>query len=162
MPLLAFLFAACSTPPPRAYGIGDPIPLGPYTVSVTHSDTRNDGALGVLSVHFRLRCSTSPRDLNRFLDRYVDAFSARDSEGNKYRGFPAPDTPPRRNRPGGAAAIRQRAESPEERMANASAELERWTVVFVVPANARGFTLYVENRTPRSGQPGAATIALGH
>jgi hypothetical protein len=150
---LALVLAACSTPPPQAYGIGDPIPLGPYTISVTRPEIRSPDGLGVLSVRFRLRCSTNPQDLNRFMDKYIDAFSARDSAGNQYRGFPAPDDPPRTNRPGGVGAIRRHAED--------ATDLERWTVVFAVPANARGFTLYVENRTPQSGQPRVASVALG-
>lgn len=138
--LLALLLAACSTTPPRAYTVGEPIPLGPYTVSVAHTDTRNVGGLGLLSVHFRLRGSTSPRDVIRFMDKFVDAFSARDSNGNTYRGFPAPDASPKTSR--------------------VSTDIQMWTAVFSVPANARGFTLYVENRMRQTGQPSVASVAL--
>lgn len=153
MPLLALLLAACSSPPPRAYGIGEPIPLGPYTVSVTRVETKNTGSSGSLVVRLRLRCPENPRELSRFMDKYVWAFTARDSAGNEHRGFLTPDLPSRTGRPGSVGAIRSQAKEP--------ADLERWTVVFPVPADTRGFTLYVENQSPKAGQAGIATVALG-
>lgn len=160
MLLLALVLAACSTPRPQAYGIGHPIPLGPYLVSVEGSDLASWEDSAMLTVHFQLQCSTKPPDLKLFFRKYQDAFSLRDGDGKKYKGFPIPE-PKRGTDPASMLeALRKRAKTFEEMMANLGMDLERWTVMFVVPAYFHGFTLHIENRAPRPGQPRAASIDL--
>lgn len=157
---LALLFAACSAPPPQAYGIGHPIPLGPYVVSVEGSDLASWEDRALLTVHFQLQCSTKPPDLKLFFNKYLDAFSLQGGDGKKYAGFPVPE--PKRGMDSASMfeALRQRPKTFEEMVANLGMDPDRWMVMFAVPAYSRGYTLYIENRAPGSDQPRVASIDL--
>jgi hypothetical protein len=158
--LLALLLAACSSPPPRAYGIGHPIPLGPCVVSVEGSDLSSWADKALLTVHFQLQCSSKPAGLKLFFAKYHNAFSLRDGDGKKYDGLAFPE-PKRGMDPASMfEALKKRPKTFEEMMANLGMDPDRWSVMFVVPAYSRGFSLHIENRAPQSGQPSAASVDL--
>ena len=160
MLVLALLLAACSSPPPQAYGIGHPIPLGPCVVSVEGTDLSSWEDRALLTVHFQLQCSTKPPGMKLFFQEYRNAFSLRDGDGKSYKGFPFPE-PKRGTDPGSMfEALKKRAKTFEEMMANLGMDPDHWSVMFSVPAYSRGYTLHIENRARRAGQHGAASIDL--
>lgn len=155
--MLALLLAACSEPP-RAYQIGYAIPLGSYNIEVRRTTVTNLGDRGLLMVHFELWCARKPPDLRKFMNKV--RFSLRDRDGKKYDGAAIPEPSPGTDMSKVFEGMRKSAATIEERLTNMGLELEHWTAVFEVPANAHGFTLYVENRAPQPGQPRTATVAL--
>jgi hypothetical protein len=156
---LALVITGCSGPP-RAYGIGHPIPLGPYVATMEGSDFMAWENEGLLIVHFRLHCTTKPHDFERFANEYRTAFSLRDGEGKEYEGFMSPE-PARGMSP---SSLLEDMKNPpknfEEEMTRMGVDLERWQAFFTAPAYSKGYKLRIENEMRESGQAGVAVVDL--
>lgn len=157
---LALLITGCSTEPPKAYGIGHPIPLGPYVATVEGSDFRAWENKGMLIVHFQLQCTTQPCDFERFSREYMRAFTLRDGDGKEYDGFASPDRGSGMSEAGLVEGMRNPPSNPEGERSGTGLGPERWQAVFVAPTQSRGYKLHIENAMQESGQAGAAVVDL--
>ena len=153
----ALLITGCSTEPPKAYGIGHPIPLGRYVATVEGSDFRAWEDKGMLIVHFQLECAPKPCDFERFAREYMRAFTLRDGDGKEYDGFASPDRGPGASEAGLLEDMRSR---PNEETSGTGVELERWQAIFVAPTQSRGYQMYIENAMRESGQAERAVVDL--
>lgn len=157
---LALLLTGCSSGPPKPYGIGHPIPLGPYVATVEGSDFMAWENEGLLIVHFQLQCTAKPRDFEPFVREYSKAFTLRDGDGKEYEGFASPE--PARGR--SPSSLLEDMKNPpknfEEEMRRMGADLERWQAFFMAPAYSKGYKLHIENEMRQSGQAGAVVVDL--
>ena len=160
MVALALLITGCSSGPPKPYGIGHPIPLGPYVATVEGSDFMAWENEGLLIVHFRLQCTTKPRDFERFANEYRKAFTLRDGDGKEYEGFMSP-APTRGMSPSGLLEdMKNPPKNFEEEMTRMGVDLERWQAFFMAPAYSKGYKLHIENEMRQSGQAGRVVVDL--
>ncbi len=158
--LLAVATWGCSTGPPRAYGIGHPIPLGPYVVMVERSDVAAWGDQALLIVRLRVRCAATPRDFEPFANEYRKAFTLRNGDGKEYEGFVSPE-PTRGMSPSSLLAdMKNPPKNFEEQMTRMGVDLERWQAFFMAPAYSHGYKLHIDNAMRQSGQAGAAVVDL--
>ena len=146
--LVAIAAVGCS-PKPVVFSMGEPISLGPVTVTVTHTEVSAlSGQEQRLIVYYRCDQTTSVDAAREFWKLFLGRITVADGEGNEY-----PTMPPI---PAGA---RIRDSFPT---ALASGQPSReWIAVAKLPQRSRNLVLLIENPDRRARQASAAVIALG-
>jgi len=124
--------ACCKATP---FSRGEPIPLGPYSVTVNYVETeQGDDGNTLLSVHFRLvQVKTVERRLLPDTGPKPPRFTVVDRDGREYRF----------------------------KSMKAGSDSEDWVIRFSVPPERGGFSAVINNPAPRGGQPCVATVPLG-
>jgi len=161
---------ACS-PKPTSFSRGQSIPLGPYTVTVSHTESSSGGSFSglgsslsrpdaqVLVVYLDVQGAESV-DINRTALWFM-GFRAVDSEGNRHRGTPMPA----RQYNGMAAARSARSARDLDNWSSSSrgesGTPRDWVVLFAVPSKSHDFSMLMPNPKPSRGQPEAAIVPLG-
>ena len=161
---------ACS-PKPTSFSRGQSIPLGPYTVTVSHTESSSGGSFSglssslsrpdaqVLVVYLDVQGAESV-DINRAALWFM-GFRAVDSEGNRHRGIPMPA----RQYNGMAAARSARSARDLDNWSSwsrgESGTPRDWVVLFAVPSKSHDFSMLMPNPKPSRGQPEAAIVPLG-
>lgn len=176
--ILCTLALSCKRGPvePTAFSMGQPIPMGPFTITVTHVEVGDFssvsgfdvgyGTKGV-AVFFTLKSDRSleKKDLEKF-QRGRKEFSIQDRSGKTYSS----------NLILPADAFRMMRSSGQVRDLNDLYGMRQYTdrlkyglsrgevdmvIIFSVPFSTSGYTLLIENTRPQSGQPRLATVPLG-
>jgi len=120
-----------------------------------------DGESRVLVAHVRVEYVGDPRELgdvsaSKFI-KLIGAFWVQDRDDNKYkRGLPLqePTYQMMKNR------TRMFTQS-QSRAFKANAAGTRWVILYSVPREARGLTMYVRAKKARGNEPRLARVGLG-
>lgn len=134
--LVATLIASLACCKGTSFSRGEPIRLGPYSLTINYAETEQDSEGRMkLTVHFRFVQVEAVERRFRAVDGgpRPPRFTVADSEGREYR----------------FQSMRSGTDS------------EDWVASFIVPAEGRGFSAVINNPSPRAGQPCVATVPLG-
>ena len=134
--LVATLLTSLACCKATSFSRGDPIPLGPYSLTVKYLETEQDDEGNTrLTVHFRLVQVEAVERRSRLVDTgpRPPRFTVVDSERREYRF----------------------------QSMRSGTDVEDWVVSFLVPPESRGFSAVINNPSPREGQPCVATVPLG-
>lgn len=160
------ILPGCSQPQP--FQRGQQVPLGPYSVSFSHAEIRDENSRRALVVHFHCEQVASLKDMNGFQKSFFTAFRVKDAAGKSHQGFPILAQAFQGLRGNSMRSLELRDEQLTAREYEMEVDSLRggpnvrdWVAVFAVPADAQGFRLYVRNPDRREGQPGEAVIDLG-
>ena len=172
--VLAVLAAGCGPGEPVDFNRGEPIAMGDWLIRVQRSESISpqqiqgaeqmwsvDGKSRVLAVHVRMEYVGEPdawKDVrtDKFL-KLIGAFWVEDRNGSTYKGgtpLPEPTFEMMKN------PKRMYSQS-QARAFMANTADTRWVIVYSVPREARGLTMYVRSKKARGDEPRLARVDLG-
>ena len=170
----AALAAGCGPGEPSDFNRGEPIAMGDWLIRVQRSESISpkqiqgaeqmwsvDGKSRVLVVHVQMEYVGEPealQDVNadKFL-KLIGAFWVEDRDGQTYKGgtpLPEPTFQMMKNR------TRMYSQS-QLRAFKANAANARWVILYSVPKEARGLSMYVRAKKARGDEPRLARVDLG-
>lgn len=166
--LLAVL-AACESRPPVAFSESQSIPMGPYRVTVSRTESRTgpifggpgDPGVTSLVVHLTIEGADSDSNLKKVpVGEWLARQTVEDSQGWRHRGVPMPT----RNYFNMAEAMAVRTSQDFENwlygQTVATGPTRDWVMIFPVPQASRNFKLLLRNPDWMEGQPEVAAVTL--
>lgn len=151
---LSFLLACAGCSKPAPFSRGERIPLGPFTLSVSHAEMSSlDTRAQSLAVHFRSEGIDSQETAKRFAFLFMGQITVTDSEGNEYATLPLMTLGAFRSKRlsrGAGVVVPDGEFTPNE-----------WVAVARVPVGSQGFVVHIKNPRRQEGQPSVASVALG-
>lgn len=143
---LAVVSACSSRPVP--FSRGQAIPIGSYTITVSHTEASARENTLTLVVHFRCQ---GVEDTGKFFVAQSGHLFVIDGAGNRYSARPLPRGYYQGQRRGPLGLGRGDA---------TSSHPAEWVAVANVPVNSRGFSLLIGNPARKPGQPRTAVVQL--
>lgn len=167
--LLAAVLAACESKPPVAFSENQSIPMGPYRVTVSHTESRagpmfggpGDPGVTSLVVHLNIQGADSDSNVERVpVGEWLARQAVVDSEGRRHRVIPMPT----RNYFNMAEAMAARTSRDVENwlygQTLVTGPTRDWVLIFPVPQDGRNFRLLMRNPDWVEGQPEVASVTL--
>ena len=166
---LVILLAACKSKPPVTYSENQAIPMGPYQVTVSRTESRagpifggpGDPGVASLVVPLQVQGADSESNVARVpVEGWLARQAVVDGQGRRHRGIPMPT----RNYFNMAEAMAARTSQDVENwlygQTVVTGPARDWVMIFPVPQDSRDFRLLMRNPEWVEGQPEVASVTI--